>query len=147
VSAVRLRPAAAADIAAVVRVFRRSVRTALPFLPDLHTAEEDLVHFGSYLGTGRITLAEADGALLGFLVETPGWIEHLYLDPDRRGGGIGRMLVDGAKSRHERLELWCFEQNLAARAFYRAQGFEEVRRTAGENEAGLPDILFAWERG
>ena len=32
----------------------------------------------------------------------------------------------------------------AARAFYARQGFVELRETAGDGEAGLPDILMVW---
>lgn len=142
---ITLRPAAASDIVAVAGLFARSRAAALPFLPVLHDGEEDIAFFTSYLDGGLITLAEQAAELLGFLVETPGWIEHLYLAPDRRGQGIGGRLVDAAKQRQHRLELWCFVDNLAGRAFYARQGFAEIRRTDGDNEAGLPDILFGWQ--
>lgn len=141
-----LRPAVESDIADVARLFARSRAAALPFLPVLHSGEEDIAFFAFYLDRGLITLAERNGGLLGFIAETPGWIEQLYLEPARRGQGIGQMLVDIAKARQPRLELWCFVDNLAGRVFYARQGFTEVRRTDGDNEAGLPDILFGWQR-
>lgn len=143
---ITLRPATADDIVDVAGIFARSRDAALPFLPVLHSGEEDIAFFGLYLSRGLITLAERAGEKLGFLAETRGWIEQLYLEPDQRGQGIGQMLVDAAKSRQDRLQLWCFEDNLAGRAFYIRQGFIEIRRTDGDNEAGLPDILFAWHR-
>lgn len=143
---VSFRSAGPADIPAVAALFARSRAAALPFLPVLHTAEQDLLFFGGYLSRGTITLAEEQGRLLGFVAETPGWIDHLYLEPDMRGRGIGTRLLDGVKSRQDRLELWCFEQNAPACGFYAAQGFMKVRRTPGDNEEGLPDILFRWCR-
>ena len=143
---VTLRPASSDDIAAVASLFARSRAVALPFLPVLHSGEEDIAFFAGYLDGGLITLAHQSGALLGFLVETHGWIEHLYLEPDQRRQGIGRILLDQAKRRQQRLELWCFADNCAARAFYSQNGFTEIRRTDGDNEEGLPDILLGWQR-
>jgi putative acetyltransferase len=143
---ITLRQAVADDIAEVAGLFARSRAAALPFLPVLHTAEEDLAFFGRALDSGLMTLAEQSSLLLGFMVETPGWIDHLYLEPDQRGRGIGSMLLNRAKQRQERLELWCFADNLAGRAFYVTQGFAEIRRTDGDNEEKLPDILFGWQR-
>jgi putative acetyltransferase len=143
---ITLRPASIDDIVDVAGIFARSRAAALPFLPVLHSGAEDIEFFGGYLDRGLITLAERVGVKLGFLVETPGWIEHLYLEPAQRGQGIGKLLVDAAKHRQDHLQLWCFADNLAGRAFYVRQGFTEIRRTDGDNEAGLPDILFGWQR-
>jgi hypothetical protein len=41
----------------------------------------------------------------------------------------------------EPLVLWCFTDNTAARAFYRAQGAEELYETDGrDNEERTPDV-------
>ena len=143
---ITLRAASAGDIVDVAGIFARSRAAALPFLPVLHSGEEDIAFFGRYLDSGLITLAERADEKLGFLAETPGWIEHLYLEPEQRGQGIGRLLVEAAKHRQDQLQLWCFNDNLAGRAFYIRQGFIEIGRTDGDNEAGLPDILFGWQR-
>ena len=42
---VRFRQAAAGDSGTVARLHRATVRACLPFLPDLHTAEEDSAYF------------------------------------------------------------------------------------------------------
>src|SRR4051812_42861701 len=143
---VTLRPAAAADIAVVAGIFARSRQEALPFLPVLHSGEEDIAFFRGYLDSGRLTLAVGADGTLGFMAETPGWIEQLYLEPDRRGRGVGRLLVAAAKHRQERLQLWCFRDNVAGCAFYARQGFSAVGQSEGDNEEGLPDILFAWDQ-
>ncbi|UJW84192.1 GNAT family N-acetyltransferase [Devosia sp. SL43] len=143
---ITLRQANAEDIADVAGLFARSRAVALPFLPVLHSGAEDIAFLAGYLERGLLTLAERDGRLLGFLAETPGWIEQLYLEPDQRGQGIGSRLVDAAKQRQNRLELWCFVDNHAGRAFYIRHGFIEIRRTDGDNEEKLPDILLGWQR-
>lgn len=143
---ISLRLAVRDDIEAIAALFLRSRQQALPFLPILHTPEEDQLHMFDMLQRGRITLAEDETSLLGFMVDLDGWIAHLYLDPDHRRQGVGQLLLDAAKSRHDRLELWCFQQNWAARAFYEKNGFVAVKETKGDNEEKLPDRLYRWQR-
>lgn len=143
---ISLRPAGVADIEAVADLFARSRAAALPFLPVLHSRDDDIAFFGQYVAKGQMMLAEVNGRLAGFMAQTPGWIEQLYLEPEQRRLGIGRRLVEQAKTGSDVLQLWCFLDNFAGRRFYEAQGFTEERRTAGDNEAGLPDVLFRWQR-
>ena len=145
---ISLRRAFAADAPAIAALFRRS-RAVLSFLPELHTADEDLWFVRSVLiGEQQVTLAERDGQLLGFMAEHEGWITQLYLDPEVRRGGVGSALLADAKARNPELLLWCFAENAAARAFYEAQGFVVVEETDGAgNEARLPDVRYWWRRG
>lgn len=140
------RPGRAADLPAVVDLFARSRAAALPFVPVLHGRDEDLAFFARYLADEALTLALAPQGLVGLMATAPGWIEQLYLDPDWRGRGIGRALLDRAKAAQHTLQLWCFVQNLPAQAFYRAQGFVERGRSDGDNEEQLLDILYGWTR-
>ena len=142
----KLRLATSNDIDDIADVFLRSRQIALPFLPILYSPEQDRAHMRDMLERGRITLAVDGEKLLGFLVDLDGWIAHLYLDPDVRRYGVGAILLDDAKSKHDKLELWCFQQNWPARAFYEKNGFVAVRETDGDNEEGLPDLLYQWQR-
>lgn len=142
---VTLRRADRRDVAAIVDIFGRARAAALPFLPRLHTPEEDFSFFSEALAKSRVTLACAE-CPIGFMVETESWIEHLYLDPDRRGQGIGQMLLESAKDRQPSLQLWCFADNHGARRFYERHGFTISRHTDGDNEEGLPDLLHVWQR-
>jgi putative acetyltransferase len=143
---VTLRLANADDVTGVAGLFARSRAVAMPFLPVLHTPAEDIAFFASRRENARMTLAVRGPTLVGFMVETEGWIEHLYLEPGQRGQGLGSLLVNAAKQRQERLQLWCFVDNHAGRAFYARHGFVEIARTAGDNEESQPDILFGWPR-
>ncbi len=144
---IMLRRAVAADASAIATLFRRS-RAVLTFLPELHTADEDLWFVREVLiGEQQVTLAERDGQLLGFMAEHEGWITQLYLDPDVRRAGVGTALLADAKGRNVELTLWCFTANAAARAFYEKHGFVSVEATNGDgNEARLPDMRYWWKR-
>lgn len=144
---IALRPAAVADAAAIAALFRRS-RAVLDFLPELHTAEEDLGFVRDVLlAEQRVTVAERGGVLAGFMAEHEGWITQLYLEPAVRRGGIGSALLADAQARNAELMLWCFAENAAARAFYERHGFVAVEFTDGAgNEARRPDVRYWWRQ-
>lgn len=80
----------------------------------------------------------------GYLSLDPesGMIGALYLD--RPGQGLGKALLDRAKSGRRYLQLWTHAPNAAAHRFYRREGFEAVeRREAGGD--GLPEIRMEWQ--
>jgi GNAT superfamily N-acetyltransferase len=143
----RLRPASIDDVNAVAALFS-DLRRLLAFLPELHSREEDreFIRF-AVLATMHVTVAEDAAGIAGFIAETDGWVEHIYLAPARRRVGIGSSLLDAAKLRQPTLELWCFAENLEARAFYERHGFVSVERTDGiRNEARHSDIRYSWRR-
>lgn len=140
-----LRPATPDDAPALARTLGDWVREA-GWMPVLHRREEDEGFLRHLIATTQVTVAE-DGAPLGFLSRDGEEVRALYLAPAARGQGWGRRLLDGAKAASPRLRLWTFEANGRARAFYAREGFREVRRTGGDNEEGLPDLLLAWHAG
>ncbi len=142
-----LRLARPEDAEAIAALFTAS-RALLDFLPQLHSPEEDRGFIrGHIMRRYRVTLAEHNGGIVGYMADEPGWIEQLYVGPGFIATGIGSALLADAMSRNERLELWCFLENRRARAFYGRHGFVEVERTDGAgNEAQAPDIRLRWER-
>lgn len=144
----RIRPATIADTEAVASIDRAAKQAALATVRWAHTP--DAVR--AWLGTVRIPagdcwLAETDGVPLGYMALRDDWVEQLYVAPDVWRRGVGRALLEHAKaSGRERLRLWCFQVNHAARAFYQRQGFVVAKMTSGRhNEEGEPDILFVWQ--
>jgi putative acetyltransferase len=143
---VTLRAASAADADAIAALFSAS-RRVLSFLPELHTVEEDKAFIREHvLREHRVTVAERAGRITGFIAEHDGWIEHLYVDPEALGSGVGSVLLADAKSRNRSLTLWCFADNVRGRAFYERHGFSAVEFTDGSgNEAKAPDVRYHWE--
>lgn len=141
-----LRRAAPVDAAQVARLQRHVVRVSLPYLPELHTPEEDLWFFSERLfPENEIWIAEVDDQIVGYVAFKPGWVSHLYIHPDHQGQGIGPQLLAKALEDGAPRELWTFQQNARARRFYEARGFELVRLTDGaDNEEKTPDALYRW---
>ena len=85
--------------------------------------------------------------ILGHLALLPGWIDHLYVDPEHQGLGIGSCLVQLAQSRQAELRLYTFQSNVRARALYERHGFVVEALTDGaRNEQKVPDCTYVWLR-
>lgn len=85
--------------------------------------------------------------LRGHVALLPGWIDHLYVDPNVHGRGIGGALVRLAQQQQDDLRLYTFQSNVRARAFYERHGFVVEEFTDGErNEEKLPDMTYRWAR-
>ena len=135
-----------AECAALSRITRKH---SLPYLPDLHSAEEDVEFFTNRVFAANTVLAALDAAnrIVGFIAFGEGWVNHLYVLPDFQGLGIGGQLLQRAKEEVTCLKLWTFQRNQRALRFYESRGFLAVRQTDGaENEEREPDVLLQWER-
>ncbi len=142
-----LRPAVPSDAAAVADVWLRSFDAALPTVRRAHTDEEVRGWIRDVLLPSHDSwAAEADGAVVGVLALSAGWLDQLYLDPGWCGRGIGGRFVDLAKRRQPSgLQLWTFQVNETARRFYERHGFLALESTDGSgNEEGEPDVRYVW---
>jgi GNAT superfamily N-acetyltransferase len=145
--AVALRRAKPADAAAVADIWLASFRAALPTVRLVHTDDEVRDWIARVVvGQYETWVAEADGAIVGFMALHDDWIEQFYLRPDWRGRGLGRKFVALAKERSPGgLQLWCFQVNAPARRFYEGIGFTPAELTDGaRNAEHEPDIRYEW---
>ena len=142
-----LRPAVPADAPAIAVILRTCFRVSLPFLPELHTAEEDLAYVsGKLMAEDAVWVAELAGEVVGYIGYREGWIQHLFIHPQNQGAGIGPALLAKALAAQAPMQLWTFQQNTRARRFYEARGFRAVEFTEGEgNEEKTPDVRYLWE--
>lgn len=130
-------------------VFLATFHATYPSFPVVHTDDEVRAWIADdVVPTTECWVAVDDTRVIGMMSLTPGWIEHLYIAPERAGEGIGRRFVELAQARSDgRLELWTFQVNDRARRFYERNGFEAVELTDGSgNEEREPDVRYAWSR-
>jgi GNAT superfamily N-acetyltransferase len=145
-----VRPATPADAPAIAALFTASRRAAMPWLREVHGPGATAAWFRAAVLPRREVLVAADpaGALLAFIAFGGGEVEHLYVAPGARGRGLGSRLLGLAQARATSLELWVFQRNAAARAFYERRGFRLVGTTDGAgNEEREPDARYRWEAG
>ncbi len=118
----------------------------MPWLPDLHTPDEDLAFFASEIGSSLGWVAVESDCVIGFALARNERLNHLYVDPDSQGAGVGSaLLAEAVGAIGPGVRLWTFLRNERARAFYAGHGFVEVERTDGRgNEEREPDVLLQW---
>ncbi len=142
-----VRPATAADAPEIAEVFLAARRDALPYLPSLHSDAETRHWIAAVvLRHSEVWVAELDGVIAGFLSVAGDHLDHLYVRPGYYRQGIGDRLLTKAKEiSPQRLQLFTFQRNSRARAFYETRGFVPVDFNDGSrNEEGEPDVLYEW---
>ena len=142
-----LRRAEAGDAGAVADVWIASFSEALPTVARAHDDEDVRGWVARHLVPAtECWVAEVDGEVVAMMALSPGWIDQLYVVPAAQSRGIGAYLVRLALQRAadegwESVQLWTFQVNTRARAFYARHGFREVELTDGAtNEEHEPDV-------
>lgn len=114
--------------------------------PDLFSCAEAIALCGDMIDRGWVTVAEdEDGQIIGFLARDGAEIHALYVAHEAAGQGVGKALLDDAKSRSDRLHLRAYAADKSVCRFYRREGFRENGRGAA-NDSGQPDIHFIWQK-
>jgi GNAT superfamily N-acetyltransferase len=117
------------------------------FDPGLHTLDETSDFYRKVFARGPIWGAFEEETLLGHLALEPGWIEHLYVEPDRQSRGIGTGLLTIAMREQNDLQLWTYQANARARRLYEGHGFvAEEYDFDPEHEDRVPNVRYRWRR-
>lgn len=141
-----LRAATQNDAAATGAILSEFVATT-PWMPKLHTSEQDRGFCQSMIAHNWVRVAEQNGVVAGFIARNQTEVNALYVGGQFRGQGLGAALLQDAQAAEEVLTLWSFQDNLGARRFYACHGFREIARTEGaNNDEGLPDVQLRWQR-
>ncbi len=142
-----IRRARADESDMIARLYRLTAEREWPFLFP-HTPQEDRAFFRTAFESGVVWAASRHDVIVGFCALRRGWIDHLFVAHAHQGRGVGQALLRRALAGRRRVHLWTFQRNARSRAFYRMQGFQEVRFTDGAaNEEKEPDVLLEWARG
>ena len=86
-----------------------------------------------------------EGKIAGFIGIMEEYIAGIFVDRQARSKGIGKELLDYAKSRKTRLTLRVYQKNKRAVRFYEREGFQIQQKAVDEN-TGEKELLMAWER-
>jgi putative acetyltransferase len=136
------------DLDATVDLWYRTWHHAFPDVVHPQSLEQWRTRFRDELAVQEEIWVVTEGeTVVGFLALIPptGYLHQIFVDPHSQGQGIGKLLLDHAKSRcPQGLTLHTAERNQAAREFYEAQGFVEGAR--GINPInGMADLEYRWQ--
>lgn len=112
-------------------IWQRSVAATHDFLTAQDLDEIAATVLDQYLpNTEFLVITDDSDRPYGFMGMTNANVDSLFIDPDRRGGGAGRMLMDEAKRLYPAgLTVDVNEQNAQAVGFYERIGFRVTGRT------------------
>ena len=132
-----IRRATPDDAETVARINRESRAEAMPWLPDLHTPEEDVAWFRGLLA-GEAWIFEEDGEPVGYAGMKDGELHDLYVAPDAQRRGVGGALFAQVQAAYpDGFRFWAFRDNTG--------GFElSLRLGFGSAPAGGRDLLGWW---
>lgn len=118
------------DFPELTRVWERSVRATHDFLPDAYISTLKGLLLMQYLETVTLFCTRnADLQITGFAGVSRNRLDMLFIDPDYRGQGLGKRLLNHAIEHFGISELDVNEQNPQALGFYLKQGFKVISRS------------------
>ncbi len=137
-------------------MWRRSFQQAMGI--EVHNRLDELAEQLEYFKTIeansiRIVVDTDTSAVVGLMALSEGELHQLFVHVDYQGRGIGSGLIREAQERApEGFDLFTFQKNTGAQAFYLSQGFEEVARGVATIESNpwantkddLADIKYRW---
>jgi L-amino acid N-acyltransferase YncA len=155
----QIQPMTAEHSASVIAIYQSGIdegnatfETSAPSWPDFSTSRLP----------GHRYVAVNENDVLGWVAASAvsdrfvyaGVVEHsVYVDPQARGQGIGRQLLDALIASTEAAGIWTiqsgiFPENAASAALHKAAGFRVVgiRERIGQHHGRWRDVLFIERR-
>lgn len=119
-----IRKYQAADIDAVVSIWRLASEFAHPFLTTEFLDQEENNLRNIYVAVADTWVTEIDDHVVGFIALVENEIGGLFLDPAYHGQGLGKAMVDMAVAEEGTLTVEVFRENAVGRGFYDRYGFK-----------------------
>jgi len=137
-----IRQATNADHPLLLNIWQRSVRATHHFLQESDIEELLPQLRDNYLPAVELWVAvDTEDSPLGFIGLNENHVEMLFIEPDLRGKGIGRALLDHARSSRQQMSVDVNEQNPEAVGFYLHYGCVQTGRSPLDGE-GRPFPLL-----
>jgi putative acetyltransferase len=131
------------DLDRLLDLWERASRLAHPFLDDDFLRRERRTIADVFMPKSETWVYVREGAAVGFISLLGNEIGGLFVDPSAQRQGIGRALVDHARSLRGELEVEVFAANRIGRGFYEGYGFTPAGE-GKEAETGHPILRMRW---
>lgn len=92
----------------------------------------------------EVYVYESGEKVQGFIGLDGEYIEGIFVSDEMQSQGIGKALLDYAKSRKSELRLNVYRKNTRAIRFYQREGFS-VRSEGLDEAVGEKDFLMVWK--
>ena len=138
----RIRPSRPDDADRLFQIWHDAVTATHDFVSPEHRSEIADIVRDQYLPNAPLwVIVDDQDRPLGFMGMTGAMMDSLFIYPAQAGRGLGRAMVDHARSLAADLHVDVNEQNHAAVAFYRHLGFRQIGRSPTD-DSGRPYPLL-----
>lgn len=121
----------------LLKIWEHSVQATHDFLQEQDIIALRPVVEQALLQVERFAVVWYEGELAGFIGANQNKIELLFLNPEKRGQGLGRSLMQYAVAKWQCRQVDVNEQNGSAAGFYQHLGFV-VKSRSSLDEQGNP---------
>jgi putative acetyltransferase len=91
-----------------------------------------------------IYVYEQNGEIQAFIGLEKGFVAGIFVSNDFQSKGIGKLLIDYSKDRHNELSLCVYKKNHRALCFYLREGFTISSEQVDEN-TGEIELVMKWK--
>ena len=92
-----------------------------------------------------VYVCEDDQEIQGFIGLNDEYIEGIFVYDEMQSQGIGKILLDHAKDKKNKLLLNVYQKNTQAISFYQREGFA-IQCSGLDNATGEKDYVMAWQK-
>ncbi|RZF56784.1 GNAT family N-acetyltransferase [Acinetobacter halotolerans] len=136
-----LQKASKTDFPILIDIWERSVRATHNFLPEEEIKNLKPLILNEYFHHVLLYKYVQDGQIIGFIGTSNDNIEMLFIDPEFRGKGVGRVLTNFAVTELKIEKVDVNEENLQAVGFYGKLGFKLIGRSELDGQGKPYPIL------
>ncbi|WP_374667949.1 GNAT family N-acetyltransferase [Acinetobacter sp.] len=136
-----LQKASETDFSILIDIWERSVRATHHFLPEEEIQNLKPLILNEYFHHVLLHKYVQDDQIVGFIGTSSDNIEMLFIDPEFRAKGIGRVLTHFAITELKIEKVDVNEQNDQAVGFYKKLGFKVIDRSELDGQGNPYPIL------
>ena len=131
-----------ADIERVVDIWLDTNLKAHYFIPGQYWKDNiDLVK--EMLPQAEVYVYENDCLIEGFIGLNDEYVEGIFVSGEMQSQGIGKILLNYAKDKRNKLHLNVYQKNARAISFYKREGFE-IQHSGLDEATGEKDYVMTW---
>lgn len=97
------------------------------------------------LSQAEVYIYENNQKIYGFIGLNDEYIEGIFVSDEMQSQGIGKILLNYAKDKRNKLLLNVYQKNTQAISFYKREGFE-IQYSGLDESTGEKDYVMVWQQ-
>ncbi|WP_125709665.1 GNAT family N-acetyltransferase [Companilactobacillus zhongbaensis] len=130
------------NISALANIWLTENLSAHDFVDEKYWLD-NLAYFKSEITKANVWTAQENNEIKGFIGLVDSYIAGIFVMENFQHQGIGRKLLEQAKSENDKLTLHVYQNNQVAIEFYLGQGFRKTARDIDEDTNQI-ELEMTW---